>query len=315
MSNEEDKYFNIQMASQLSGLSAHTIRAWEKRYNALTPERSDNGRRQYSSLEVERLNLLARLTNLGNSISQVAQLPDDELKVIYLKLTQHSAHSFETNTGEVIKESHSEEVIKNILISLKAYRVDEVSKVLQQLSQQYSIKELALKIIKPLLLEVKELEKQNIFNKAQVQALNAILKFHSGNIIYSHYEKKTKSKNKIALTTIEDDYELTNLMLTTLLCCHHQLNFFFLNSNLPTDSILEACKSIDTNILVLTLSPLRSESKDTKEILSKIMNQISSKTEVWILCQNPNFSFNESFKNIKFYKTLTDMDAALEKVL
>ncbi|MFP5490687.1 MAG: MerR family transcriptional regulator [Bacteriovoracia bacterium] len=77
------KYFNIQMAAQISGLSTHTIRAWEKRYGALRPDRTETGRRQYSTEEIERLTLLSQLTNLGNSIGQIARLPDGELKEIY----------------------------------------------------------------------------------------------------------------------------------------------------------------------------------------------------------------------------------------
>ena len=80
------------MAAQISGLSTHTIRAWEKRYGALRPDRTETGRRQYSTEEIERLTLLSQLTNLGNSIGQIARLPDPELKEIYQKLT-HSRES------------------------------------------------------------------------------------------------------------------------------------------------------------------------------------------------------------------------------
>ena len=85
--SSDPKYFNIQMAAELSGLSAHTIRAWEKRYQALTPERAENGRRLYSNREVERLTVLSQLTRLGSSIGQIARLPDEELNEIYLNKT------------------------------------------------------------------------------------------------------------------------------------------------------------------------------------------------------------------------------------
>jgi hypothetical protein len=50
--NKDEKKFNIQLAAQMTGLTAHTIRAWEKRYQALSPERTNNGRRLYSSRSI-----------------------------------------------------------------------------------------------------------------------------------------------------------------------------------------------------------------------------------------------------------------------
>ena len=47
------QYFNIQVASQLSGVASATIRAWEKRYNAVVPERGDNKHRLYSEKDIE----------------------------------------------------------------------------------------------------------------------------------------------------------------------------------------------------------------------------------------------------------------------
>ena len=57
------QYFNIQVASQLSGVASATIRAWEKRYNAVVPERGDNQHRLYSEKDIEKLALLFKIKN------------------------------------------------------------------------------------------------------------------------------------------------------------------------------------------------------------------------------------------------------------
>jgi len=49
--------YNIHIASQLSGVAAATIRAWEKRYKALVPDRADNGHRLYSDIDIEKLTI------------------------------------------------------------------------------------------------------------------------------------------------------------------------------------------------------------------------------------------------------------------
>ena len=63
-----------------TGLSAHVIRIWERRYRAVNPVRSDNLRRLYNEEEVERLTLMGQLTNSGMAISQIANLTLEELR-------------------------------------------------------------------------------------------------------------------------------------------------------------------------------------------------------------------------------------------
>jgi MerR family transcriptional regulator, light-induced transcriptional regulator len=63
-----------------TGLSAHVIRIWEKRYGAVEPERTPTNRRLYSEEQIERLQLLRQITQAGQSIGYVAQLPTEQLR-------------------------------------------------------------------------------------------------------------------------------------------------------------------------------------------------------------------------------------------
>lgn len=70
----------IRVVTQRTGLSAALLRAWERRYAAVEPGRSDGGQRLYSDLDVQRLLLLRQVVDAGRSISQVANLPNMELE-------------------------------------------------------------------------------------------------------------------------------------------------------------------------------------------------------------------------------------------
>ncbi|MGH8518001.1 MAG: MerR family transcriptional regulator [Panacagrimonas sp.] len=72
----------INVAARRSGLTAHVIRAWERRYGAITPNRSTTARRLYSDWEVQRLVLLRQAVQLGHRISEVANLPMEELHAL-----------------------------------------------------------------------------------------------------------------------------------------------------------------------------------------------------------------------------------------
>lgn len=67
----------IRVAAQRTRLTPATIRAWERRYDAVAPTRSAGSQRLYSDLDVERLRTLQELTGAGRSISMVAGLSDE----------------------------------------------------------------------------------------------------------------------------------------------------------------------------------------------------------------------------------------------
>jgi MerR family transcriptional regulator, light-induced transcriptional regulator len=64
---------------QRTGLSTHVLRAWERRYGAVSPGRTEGGQRLYSDADVGRLQLLKRVTEAGRPIGLVAQLATPEL--------------------------------------------------------------------------------------------------------------------------------------------------------------------------------------------------------------------------------------------
>ena len=64
----------IQIVSRRTGLSADVIRAWERRYKAVKPSRSSNGRRLYSDNDVKKLMLLQRIISGGRRIGDIAKL-------------------------------------------------------------------------------------------------------------------------------------------------------------------------------------------------------------------------------------------------
>ena len=70
----------IKAVARRTGLSAHVIRIWEKRYGAVQPERTDTNRRLYSEEQIERLSLLRNITQAGHSIGPIAGLPTEKLR-------------------------------------------------------------------------------------------------------------------------------------------------------------------------------------------------------------------------------------------
>jgi methanogenic corrinoid protein MtbC1 len=65
--------------AKITGLSLDTLRAWERRYKAVVPERSERGR-QYGPEQIDRLLLLNQLVQKGHAIGGIASRSDEELR-------------------------------------------------------------------------------------------------------------------------------------------------------------------------------------------------------------------------------------------
>lgn len=71
--------FSIQDLELLSGVKAHTIRIWEKRYNLLNPKRLNRNIRVYSIFDLQKMLNISVLYNKNYKISKLAKLSDMEL--------------------------------------------------------------------------------------------------------------------------------------------------------------------------------------------------------------------------------------------
>jgi DNA-binding transcriptional MerR regulator/methylmalonyl-CoA mutase cobalamin-binding subunit len=77
--SEAHRRHPIGVVARRTGLKPDLIRAWERRYGAVEPGRTETRRRFYSDADIERLLLLRRVVSTGRGIGQVAGLSNGEL--------------------------------------------------------------------------------------------------------------------------------------------------------------------------------------------------------------------------------------------
>lgn len=92
--NNVKKTFSIKDLENLSGIKAHTIRIWEKRYELLSPERTSTNIRTYSLNSLQKLLNVTLLYNEGHKISKIAKIPEE-------------------NIPKLVKEIASKETVQN----------------------------------------------------------------------------------------------------------------------------------------------------------------------------------------------------------
>jgi DNA-binding transcriptional MerR regulator len=79
--------YSINDLEKLSGVKAHTIRVWEKRYGLLNPQRTKTNIRYYQDSDLQTLLNVAFLNKKGLKISKICQFEKDEIKRKIAELT------------------------------------------------------------------------------------------------------------------------------------------------------------------------------------------------------------------------------------
>lgn len=78
--------FSIKDLENLSGIKAHTIRIWEKRYNILSPERTPTNIRTYTNAHLQKLLNISLLNEHGYKISRISKMTEEEINNMVLRI-------------------------------------------------------------------------------------------------------------------------------------------------------------------------------------------------------------------------------------
>ncbi len=109
---------SMKVVARRTGLSPHRVRVWERRYGAVTPQRSKGNRRLYCDSEISRLLILQEVIRAGHTIGRVAKLSEADLRALLAQeraldgvpqklLPDHSA-------GEIVHLGEALETIRNL---------------------------------------------------------------------------------------------------------------------------------------------------------------------------------------------------------
>lgn len=141
--------YPIQIVAKQTGLTPATLRAWEKRYAGIMPDRKENGRRLYTEELLTKLKLLARLVREGYRIGDIAYLQIEELSRLERELSTAPPLSHGSDLEEELNAA-----------SAAVLRMDlpELNRLLEVAASSRGQLELADKVVFPLISRVESQE-------------------------------------------------------------------------------------------------------------------------------------------------------------
>lgn len=310
--------YTIQMASKISGVGVHTIRAWEKRYKALEPNRDSSGHRTYTKTDVEKLMLLSELCLLGYAISKVAKMTIPDLKIL-LKDLGKSDESIDFPEFSLVKDKPSvnaNDSINILLFALRSYKLDVIHQEVGKIKTMISSRDMALQIILPLYLELRELCSRGVFSGAQEEAVTSLLRFHAGHGMYRQHDRKEYNDQvqlNVIVVGLDNDSSDLNLMMAALLCNHYGFNYSFLGFSLSIEALGDSLEFLNTQLIVLSSANPNKNLSYIQTYIEKLMHKAPPSVEVVL---NAKIDLNlEKIHSKRFIhsKSIEALDAHLSK--
>ncbi len=154
---EGNGVFSIRDLENFSGIKAHTIRIWEKRYNILEPDRTDSNIRTYNESDLKKILNVSYLNRNGFKISRIARLNDDELTHQVMKVSSSKNDSDQNfQTGK-------------ILMSAIKFNEDHFKEALAPYLKEPGIEQAYTRYFRPLLEKARILWQTGSLSRAQEQ--------------------------------------------------------------------------------------------------------------------------------------------------
>ena len=253
---DEHKY-GIKAVAIQTGLTQFIIRTWEKRYNVVTPLRTETNRRLYSDADISRLTLLRLATEAGHSIGRIAQLPTEEL------LERIGTDGTVAQFSEIAEEGGSQAAslrscIVACIAAAKQFDTQALESTLFRASATFSQPILLEKLIAPLMQEIGEQWKAGTLRIAHEHFATGVVRTLLGNICQGS-DTSPSTPNLVVATPRGQFHEIGALIAGTI-AASQGWQVTYLGPNLPVEEIVgcaaqNAAKAIGLSIIYPTDDP------------------------------------------------------------
>lgn len=235
--------YSIKELEHLSGIKAHTIRIWEKRYSIIQPERTDTNIRFYSDDDLRKIINVSLLNCSGYKISKIAEMSDTEInqKVLDLSTATHN-HSIHIN---------------QLVAAMVQLDEEGFEKALSGFFLRYNFEQTMTEIVYPFLEKTGILWQTGNISPAQEHFISNLIR---QKIIVGIDGLPLQSDSKRIAILFLPEHELHEI---GLLFCHYLLRksgyrTIYLGQAVPYNDLAEIFKQYQPQLLVTILtSPLQ----------------------------------------------------------
>ncbi len=287
----EEFLVSIKTAAVKTGLSQFVIRAWEKRYKAVSPARNASNRRLYSSRDIQKLNCLRFLVDHGYSIGRVAGAPYEQLR----EMCDEFHSSGKSNVS--CSYAESEKIILRLMKSAHYLDHDDFLKTLGLSFNTFDLKEVIKRILIPYL---------SLVGERWAHGELEIYKEHFSTELLKGFlfEKITSLKVQDSARTLifaapERQNHTLSLLIAALTAGYYGHRSIFMGGNLPVEELSKVMAGDDIQGCVIALV-YPSDDSELKDRLGKLVADIPVNKKIFFIGGSAAYYIREPMKERVF---------------
>ena len=291
--------FGIKDLENLSNVKAHTIRIWEKRFNLLSPERTDTNIRVYNLENLKKLLNIAYLYHGGHKISSLANLGPAQIQ----SLIKDSLIQGDTN--------YVLQVFKSAMFEFNGNLFDQT---LNKLLKDRSFTDVFLQILIPLLEEIGVLWHTGTIDPSHEhfisEKIRHIIIEQSHNLGLQSIPQKNST---FALYLPYGEIHDIGLLFANYKLLKKGYSTIYLGANLPIESLKYVVHQ-KPNITFISYFTIQPENGGLKTYLEEFQNiSKESPCQLWMVGRKIDLDLKEK-KNIKFFPQIKSFISHLENL-
>ena len=304
---EPDGLYPMRVVVQLTDLNAETIRAWQRRYGAITPRRSEGNARRFTMEDIRRLSLLKKATAAGQAISEIAQLTEEELLKIIETNQQHV-------TTERVRDDQLDNIFQGTVVrfleAVARYDTAEATKVLSSAALYLETRSFLLEIVIPLMNKIGQDWHSGAMRIGQEHFATEILK----GVLFSQRTTTGSRPGGMPVVTCAPDGCLHEFgaLIGGILMAQRGFDCVYLGPSVPFDDIAHAAESTNAELIVLSINSIMDA--EHQKVIEDGIAMLSKITTVWVGGPGGITSLLSLTPPHRSIESLVDFDRALSLV-
>lgn len=288
--------FNIRDIENLTGIKAHTLRVWEKRYSIIIPPTSPGKHRQYDNNDLRHILRISCLYHSGIKISKIADMSIEEI----------NSYTFQVNKKTSFDVFINQLVTFSIEMNENSFR-----KLYAELLETMGEENLYTLIIFPFLTRIGNLWLTGHVIPLQEHFASNLIR---NELIASIDRLPRPDKNinsRVILFCPTGEYHELPLLYVQFILKKNKLRTFFLGVNTDENIVEQCISNVSANILLLYLMT-NFTSLETVDYLANLAKQFSDKK---IICGGPAFrGIKSTASNIHLMRDFEELISECKKI-
>jgi DNA-binding transcriptional MerR regulator len=282
MSNVKNT-FSIKDLENLTGIKAHTIRIWEKRYNVLEPLRTDTNIRYYDLKGLQKILNITLLHDYGYKISKISKLSPEKIPQLVSEI--------------VSNKSAKNHAISSFKMAMMNFDQKLFLDTYNNLLSEKSFREVFFEVFIPLMEEIGFLWQAETISPAHEHFISYLIKLK----IWVNTEKiqnnvPTKDDKIFVLYLPSDEVHELGLMYLNYEIILSGYKSIYLGESVPVDS-LKDLKKYFNNIVYVCYTTVEPNKEFLDSYLDEVKEQILEKdSKIWFIGRNAQ-NIDEKLRN------------------